>query len=130
MKPRYFMLRLRRDGPLVPGRLRWLDHEPGEPDNKLDRGRLSIFPFVDIAGAEVPPEELFERLYSATDGRSAIAPSHWKYAAPVTEAEYRYQLSRLEWAKHHRPQDPTLRPRRAVDPAQIALPNFDRENAL
>jgi hypothetical protein len=116
------MLRVTRLGPLVPARLQWLDHEPGAPDNKLDRGRLSVFPCVDIAGAEVPPEEITERLYRG--------PGHWKFCEPVSEAEYRYQLSHLEWAKAHRPEDPTLRPRRAVDPAQVPLPNFDRENSL
>src|SRR5688500_18211232 len=43
LPPRYYLLRLVRRGPLVPGRLRWLDHAPEDPEwNKLDRGRLSI----------------------------------------------------------------------------------------
>jgi hypothetical protein len=121
--PRYFLLRLKRDGPLVPGRLRWLDHAPEDPpDNKLDRGNHSIVACADIAGAEVPPEELIERTWWAS--------THWKYTQPISEAEYGYQMQRLLWAERHRPDDPVLRPRRALDPAQIPLPNFDRENAL
>jgi hypothetical protein len=122
-RPQHFLLRVVRGGPLVPARLRWLDHAPDDPDdNKLDRGRLSIVCCADVAGAEVPPEQLTERLYRG--------PGHWKYAEPITESEYRYQLQRLHWAARHRPQDPGLRPRRAVDPAQAPLPDFSRENAL
>lgn len=122
-RPRHFLLRLRRRGPLVPARLHWIDHAPGDPqDNKLDRGRLSIVVCADIAGAEVPPEELLERLH--------IRPGHWKYPEPISHAEYRYQLARLQWAAQHRLDDPALRPRRAVDPAQVALPDFSREKAM
>lgn len=127
---RYFLMRERRDGPLVPARLQWLDHEPGEPLNKLDRGYSSVFPQVDIAGIYVEPERLLERLYSSDKFREAIAPTHWKYAAPTSEADYRLRLDRLRWAERHRPDDPTLRPRRAVSSEQIALPNFDRENSI
>lgn len=130
-RPQYFMLRLRRTGPLVPARLWWCDHEPGEPNNKLDRGRLSVFPCADVAGAEVPPEQVLERLWSlTTGGRPGIVPTHWKYPEPITEAEYRYQVARLEWAKRNRPTDPALQPRREVNPADLPLPDFTRENAL
>lgn len=126
--PQYFMLRLTRLGPLVPARLWWCDHEPGVPDNKLDRGHRSIFPCCDIAGTEeIDPQVIFDRLYSATDMRSAIAVSHWKYAAPTTEAEYRHQLAILAWAEQHSPSDPRLTPKRRVDARQIALPDFSRE---
>lgn len=127
---RWYLMRERRDGPLVPARVQWLDHEPGEPDNKLDRGYSSVFPQVDIAGTYVEPERLFERLYSATDGRPAIASTHWKYPQPITERDYRLALDRIRWAERHRPGDPTLRPRRRVTSEQIALPNFDRENSI
>jgi hypothetical protein len=116
--PRHFLMRLVRGGALVPARLRWLDHEPGEPDNPRDRWP----PFVvvcDIAGEVRPPEELTDRFHWPA--------SHWKHAAPISEGEYRYQLARLRWAERHRPQDPTLQPRRPVDPRQVALPSFARE---
>ena len=119
--PSYFLMRLVRNGPLVPARLMYLDHGPDDPpDNKLDRWP-PIYPFADIAGDVRPPEDLMERFH--------VAPSHWKYAQPITEAEYRRAFDRMRWAERHRPTDPTLRPRRAVDPAQVPLPNFNRENA-
>jgi len=120
--PRYFLLRLVRNGPLVPGRLQVIDHEPGEPDNKREGSRWPVLlEMADIAGEEVPPEDLTERLWAPA--------THWKYAQPVSEAEYRRHFARLRWAERHRPTDPTLRPRRAVDVRQVPLPSFERENA-
>lgn len=125
------MLRVRRDGPLVAARLRWLDHAPQDPpENKLDRGRLSVFPAADIAGVEADPQEIFDRIYTPTDARPAIPSTHWKHAAPVTEPIYRHELARLRWAERARPADPARRPRRAVDPAQMPLPSFERENSI
>lgn len=118
--PRYFMLRLRRDGPLVPARIIEIDHEPGEPDNPRDRWPATLC-CVDIAGEVRPPEELTERFFAPM--------SHWKYAEPVSETEYRYQLTRLRWAEKNRPSDPALQPRRKIDPRQVVLPSFARENA-
>lgn len=126
----YYVIRERRDGPLVPARLQWLDHEPGEPDNKLDRGCLSVFPQVDIAGVYVPPERLLERLYSPTPERPALAPRHWKYAARISHAEYHLRVERMRWAETNRPDDPVLRPLRRVEADQMPLPSFDRENSI
>lgn len=128
--PTYYLMRQRRDGPIVPARLQWLDHEPDEPDNKLDRGHQSVLPRVDIAGTYVEPELLIERLFGATDPRPGIAPTHWKYTQPITEADYRLHLDRLRWAEQHRPDDPALRPRKRVNSADVPLPNFDRENSI
>ena len=120
-RPQYFMLRIQRHGPLVPARIQWLDHEPGEPDNPRDRWPAAI-PQVDIAGAVVPPEDLTDRFHWPA--------GHWKYAQPVTAAQYRHAFDRLRWAERNRPEDPTLRPRRRVSADQVLLPSFDRENAL
>lgn len=38
--PGFWQIRLRKGGPWVPARTFWCDHEPGEPDNKLDRWPL------------------------------------------------------------------------------------------
>lgn len=120
--PLYYLVRQVRFGPLVPARLRWLDHAPEDPaENKLDRGRLSIVVCADIAGTEVEPEQITDR-----EHRPA---SHWGALQPITETEYRYQLTRLRWAEAHRPEDAALRPRRAVDPATVPIPDFTRENA-
>jgi hypothetical protein len=117
--PQHFVLRLVRGGPLVPARLRWLDHEPNEPDNPRDRWP-ALLPVVDIAGEIVPPEELTERFHWKR--------GHWKYAQPVTEAEYRHRLATMRWAERNRPEDPRVKARRRIDRQQMPLPNFDREN--
>lgn len=145
--PAHFMLRAVRGGPLVPARLWLSDYEPEVPENKLDRGRLSPYPRADIAGVEVPPEQLLDRLGiwpRRGDGtllpHEAIAAladptqqtprpiGHWAYAEPITKAEYDYQLLRLRWAQQHRPDDPALTPRQKIDSKQLPLPNFDREH--
>lgn len=126
--PRYFMIRVRRDGPLTPAKLWLCDHAPGEPDNKLDRGNLSIYPRAEIAGKEVDPELLFDRVFSHTDWQPAYAVSHWKFASTITETEYRYRVAHLTWAQQHRPGDPTGHARKPLDAAQMPLPNFEREN--
>lgn len=119
----HYMLRLTRLGPLVPARIRWIDHAPQDPpENKLDRGRLSVLSVVDIAGVEVPPEELTERFNWPV--------GHWKFAQAIDEARYRFEFARLRWVERNRPTDPVLTPRRAVDPAQMVLPSFERENAI
>ena len=116
---RYFLMRLRRDGPLVPARLIEVDHEPGCPDNPRDRWPATVW-CADVAGEVVPPELVTERFYWQSP--------HWKYLQPISEAEYRYQLTRLRWAEEHRPDAPELRPQRKVDPRQVPLPDFSREN--
>jgi hypothetical protein len=126
--PVYFILRVRRDGPLLPARLWWCDTEPGVPDNKLDRGRFSIYPRAAIGGDEVDPELIFDRTMSHRDLRPGYPPRHWKYAQPISEERYRSEFDRLRWAERNRPAHPVLQPRRKVDPAQLPLPDFTREN--
>jgi hypothetical protein len=130
MNSRHFVLRVTRYGPLVPARLWFCDSEPGVPENKLDRGRLSLYPRADIGGVEVPPELLADRLYSMTDPTPAHPPTHWRFAKPISAEEYRWRLDSLRWAEQHRPDDPGLRPRRKLAAADLPLPDFDRENAL
>jgi hypothetical protein len=130
MRPSYFLLRVTRHGPLVPARLWWCDSEPGNPDNKLDRGRLSIYPRADIAGLEVPPEQLADRLFSMTDPRPAHPPSHWRYAEPVSATEYQFWFERMRWVEEVRPDDPLLKPRRRLAAADVAVPDFGREESL
>lgn len=130
MKTRHFMLRMARYGPLVPARLWLCDHEPDVPENKLDRGRLSLYPRADIAGTEVDPELLFDRMMSPTDWQPGNPVSHWRYAQPVTRAEYFFQLQRLRWAEKAQPAEPGLRPRAVVEPSQLPLPDFSQEQKL
>lgn len=120
--PAFFMVRLRRDGPLTPGRF-WLDDaEPGQPDNKLDRGRLSIYPRAVVGGREIDPERIVVRNWAPL--------LHWKSLLPISEGEYRYRLAHLEWTRKHRPADPVGHPTEPIRPADLPLPNFDRENLI
>ena len=130
MNARHFVMRVARYGPLVPARLWFCDSEPGVPENKLDRGRLSLYPRADIGGVEVDPEQLADRLYSMTDPTPAHPPSHWRFAKAISEAEYRWRLDSLRWLEQTRPDDPQLKPRRRLAASDLPLPDFDRENAL
>jgi len=120
--PAYYLLRMTRYGPLMPARLQWLDHEPGVPDNLRHDRWPALLVCADIGGEVVPPETLTDRFHWPA--------GHWKYAQPVTAAQYRHAFDRLRWAERNAPSDPTLRPRRRVAPTQIPLPSFDRENAI
>ena len=128
--PRHFLMRVKRDGPLVPARLWLCGFEPGEPTNLLDRGRLSLYPRADIAGLEADPAQLFDRLVSPTDWQPANPITHWRYMQPITQADYAFRVRQLQWASAHQPSEPGLRPKAAVKPSQLPLPSFDRENAL
>jgi hypothetical protein len=131
MKARHFLLRVTRYGPLVPARLFWCDHGPDDPpDNKLDRGRLSLYPRADIAGTEVPPEQLADRLFSLTDPRPAHPPTHWRFAKAISAEEYRWRFDALRWVEELRPDDPLLKTRRRLDAADVDVPDFSREEAL
>jgi hypothetical protein len=117
----HYLLRLRRDGPLGPARIQWLDHEPGEPGNPRDRWP-ALIPQVDICGEVRPPEELLERF--------SWGPPHWKSLQSISGAEYEHAFRHLRWAERNAPSHPTLRPRRRMAPTQIPLPSFDQENAI
>lgn len=130
MNARHFVLRVTRYGPLMPARLWWCDHEPGVPENRLDRGRLSLYPRADIAGVEVPPEELADRLFSMSDPRPAHPPSQWRYAKPISLEEYRWRFDSMRWTEQHRPDDPVLKPRRRLAAADLPPPDFSREREL
>jgi hypothetical protein len=124
----HFMLRVTRLGPLVPARIRLLDHAPEDPPwNRLDRGRLSLVICADVAGEPIDPERMLDRLTS--DWQPANSPGHWKYASIISKSEYEYQVARSKWAAQHQPGDPSLRPRQKIEPAQLPLPSFERENA-
>ena len=130
MKARHFVLRVVRGGPLVPARLWFCDSEPGVPENKLDRGRLSLYPRADIGGVEVEPEQLADRLFSMTDPRPAHPPTHWRYAKPIAAEEYRWRFDALRRVEELRPDDPLLRTRRRLAAADVEVPDFSREEEL
>lgn len=147
--PAHFLMRSTRRGPLVPARLWLCDFEPGCPENILDRGRLTPYPRADVAGIEVPPEQVLDRLgiwrrrgdilllpheaveALADDHKRTPRPvGHWAYAEPITAQRYAAEVRKLQWASAHKPDAPGLRPKSPVKPKQLELPNFDRENSL
>jgi hypothetical protein len=131
VRPRHFLLRVARYGPLVPARLWWCDQGPDDPpENKLDRGRLSLYPRADIAGVEVEPELLGDRLCSLTDPRPANPITHWRYAKPIGAEEYRRRFDALRRVEALRPDDPLLQTRRRLAAADVEVPDFSREEAL
>jgi hypothetical protein len=143
--PRHFLMRVVRDGPLVPAMLFWSDADPADPSNKLDRGRLVPYPRAAIAGEEVPPEQLLVRLINPYSGDQAALPhqvldrlanhlelpppTHWRYTQSISEAEYDHHFKHLRWAERNDRNNAALRPRERVDPRQMPLPSFERENA-
>ena len=145
MRARYFLLRVTRYGPLVPARLWWCDSEPGVPDNKLDRGRLSLYPRADIAGVESDPDLLLDRLGFRRRGDTGSLPCevipaladprrlsprplvHWAYTKPISEAEYRWRFDALRRVEALRPDDPLLKTRRRLAAADVEVPEFSRE---
>lgn len=147
--PAYYLLRVRRDGPLVPARFWLCDHDPADPANKLDRGRLSPYPRAEIAGREVEPEVLLDRIgIWARRGDRILLPfevvaaladptqqtprpeGHWAHATLIPKAEYDYRLAHIEWLRRHRPADPRVHPNRPLKPSELPLPSFEREHAI
>jgi len=144
----HFLMRVARHGPLVPARLWWCDSEPGVPENRLDRGRLSLYPRADIAGVEADPDILLDRLGFRRRGDSGSLPSevlpaladpkrlaprplgHWAYTKPISEAEYRWRFDALRRTEERNPDDPRLKTRRRLAAADVEVPDFSREEAL
>jgi hypothetical protein len=147
--PAYFMLRVRRDGPLVPAKL-WLDDaEPGVPENRLDRGRLSVYPRAEIGGREVDPQRVLDRLgvwrrrgdmpllphevvaaLADPAQRTPRPVGHWAYAEPISAGEYQYRVAHLAWTREHHPADPRGFADKPIKPAELPLGDFSREKAL
>jgi hypothetical protein len=148
MRARHFLMRVARYGPIVPARLWWCDSEPGVPENKLDRGRLSLYPRADIGGVETDPDILLDRLGFRRRGDSGSLPyevlpaladpkrltprplGHWAYTKPISEAEYRWRFDALRRVEALRPDDPLLKTRRRLAAADVEVPDFSREEAL
>lgn len=94
-------MKLRSRAIEVAARIFWRDHEPGEPENKLER------PFLDaeINGERVPPSQVWER-------RGRV----------ITEADYRFLVADRAWAAQHKPTLPEANPREAIDPLVSPIP--------
>lgn len=95
-RPGYFRLKLVRHGPWVPATIRSCQHEPGEPENILDR----------------PPY-----LVATIGDKDADPYTVWERGDRITEAEYRWRLALREWARGTR--QPEATPTRPADIATL-----------
>lgn len=94
----YYKTRRVRHGIWVAVRL-WLDadrHEPGVPENKLDRAPIWR---AELDGVEVE----FDKVWP------------WAKLIVIDRAEYRFLLADAAHARAHRPDSPEANPTKAVD---------------
>jgi hypothetical protein len=94
------MVRLTRYGPEIPASITRIDHEPGDPDNKLDTGPIFV---ANIGLKEVDPLRVW---WMARRRR-------------ISEAEHRYQMARLAWMRDYDPFRPEMVPTEPVDLASL-----------
>jgi hypothetical protein len=92
----FWMVRLARHAPEIPASIGQIDHEPGDPDNKLDTGPIFV---ANIGLRDVDPL----RVWWLMRRRS------------ITEAEHRYQIARLAWLRDYDGEAPELSPTSRVD---------------
>ena len=84
--------------PEVPARIWRVDHEPGNPCNKLDRWPPYIW-MAEIAGEPADPLDI--ALYREARG--------------ITEGHYKFLCADMAWSREWQPNDPRLRPKRMAD---------------
>lgn len=99
-----WMIRAVKNGPLIPARIFWCSHEPGVPENLLDRWPIP-FLAAEIAGRWVDVDRVWH-----VKGR------------PITEAEFRFQMADLEHAKRWRPNEAIAQPHKPVDLRSLPIP--------
>lgn len=142
--PGWWMVRCCRGCPEVVARIWLCDHEPGDPENKVDQpylqGQLGldlvdpneIWVMLEYCEAGSEEQALLRRpLALRTDvqagrvARAATAPmALWKRerARRISAAEYAYQLADYQWLRQHRPNDPNARPTEKVQIRNLELP--------
>jgi hypothetical protein len=110
--PGYWAIKLRTGGPPVPARTFWCDHEPGNPDNKLDRWPL---PFIagEIAGDVADPLDIF-----AARSRVPLRPR----GGLTQPQEYAFQVADIRHARVWRPDEPIANPRHRVRLSRLPIP--------
>jgi len=107
IEPGYYVIRLGRDRPLVAAaKIWWCDHEPDNPENKLDQ------PFLagEILGDAVDPVYVWHGR-----DREPLVPKD----GLSLEEEYAYQVALKQHMAEHEPNEPLARPRRPVDLTKI-----------
>ena len=103
-EPGHWIVRLVRGGPAVPARIFWAQttHEPGNPENVMERSR---FLAAEIGGEVAEVDDVWLRR-----------------GTPITEAEYRYRVAEMQWAKEHAPNEAVAKPRQRADFSALPLP--------
>jgi hypothetical protein len=94
--PGYWLVRYHLRAPAVPAAIWWCEHEPGNPENIMDRGYWA----ASIAGEPTSPHEVI----ACKDRRV------------ISEREYRFYVADRIWAREYAPGDAAaLHPRRQAD---------------
>jgi hypothetical protein len=152
MTPGVWMVRCCRHCPEVAARIWLCDHEPGIPENKLDRpfwqGQigLDLTPPDDVWAmvwfCEAPREEqarLSKPLNLRVDvaagrvARSETAPvALWKRerARRISQGEFGRQIAWLKWAERNAPRHPEFSYRTPVTVADAPIPRFGRWRSI
>jgi hypothetical protein len=112
--PGYWAIKLRKRGPPVPARTFWCDHEPGNPENKLDQPFFA----AEIAGDAVDPLDIF-----AAPVRDTLRPRGGLNQAQ----EYAYQVADIRHARQWRRDDPIANPTHRVRLSRLPIP-FSEES--
>jgi hypothetical protein len=109
----YWLIQLGKNYPPIPARVWWCDHEPGNPENKLDR---PPFLMAEIAGEPADPLDVYAAVERRPRDKRPMVPIR-----PLTiERTYAYLVADLRHAQRWRPDDPLAQPRRRVDLTRIA----------
>jgi hypothetical protein len=114
-----------RRGPFVPVRIWWCDHEPGDPENKLDRGGKP-FLAAEVGGEWYdPPKSIWtEPVFEFARERQTCLAGHWKQPMPLSEQRYRLEAEAIRQARELGRRDPRLTPYRPVRAQDVPLPVF------
>ena len=96
-KPGFWLARRAPGLPLAPAMIAGpLDHEPGDPSNRLDRSPLCLPYIAELAGEPCDPYEV----------------SLMRELIPIAESEYRYRVATCGWARDWDKGAPMLKPMR------------------
>jgi hypothetical protein len=138
MTEHFFLLRLVRNGPLMPVRFFDCAHEPGDPENPRDRWP-TVIRAAEIAGEWYDPKarknsrdpfekDLTEDPVAELEARQ-WATAEWKVAVPIPAWRYKFLTAEIVYSREWRPNDPRLRPWRRVRAKDIPPPVFKEETA-
>ncbi len=101
-------------GPAVPAAVMRVhtEHEPGEPDNRMDRS-----PFWAAFVADEPT-----RIWSLQQATHTEGDRIYRTIREIDEAEYRFLVAETVWSRQYAPDEPAARPHDAVNLRQIPIP--------